>query len=67
MSAKNRNQRLDWAQAHQNRTHEEFKNIYLDFCCDIEMVISWHQEHKSIDSNCLVSAVQAEGGGIVMQ
>ncbi len=41
LSAKNRKQRLQFTQAHQNWTIEDWKNVglmSLDFCCDIQMV-----------------------------
>ncbi len=42
LSAKNRKWRLQFAQAHQNWTIEDWKNVpgllSLDFCCDIQMV-----------------------------
>ncbi len=42
LSAKNRTRRLQFAQAHQNWTIEDCKNVaclmILDFCCDIQMV-----------------------------
>ncbi len=41
-SAKNRKRRLQFAQAHQNWTIEDWKTLpglmCLDFCCDIQMV-----------------------------
>ncbi len=39
----------------------------LDFCCDIQMVgIIWHKKHESMDPSCLVSTVQAAGGGVMV-
>ncbi len=49
LSAKNRERRLQFAQAHQNWTKEGWKNVawsdesrfllrHSDFCCDIQMV-----------------------------
>ncbi len=38
LSAKNRKRRLQFTQTHQNGTTEDWKNIALDFCCDIQMV-----------------------------
>ncbi len=35
----------------------------LDFCCGIQMVGS---EHESMDPSCLVSTVQAGGGGVMV-
>ncbi len=39
----------------------------LDFCCDIQKVgIIWRKEHESMDPSCLVSMVQAGGGGVMV-
>ncbi len=39
----------------------------LDFCCDIQKVgIIWHKKHESMDPSCLVSTVQAAGGGVMV-
>ncbi len=42
LSAKNRKRRLQFTQAYQNWSIEDWKNVYglmsLDFCCDIQMV-----------------------------
>ncbi len=38
LTAKNRKWRLQFTQVHQNWTIEDWKNIALDFCCDIQMV-----------------------------
>ncbi len=38
----------------------------LDFCCDIQMVGSEFKEHESMDLSCLVSTVQADGGGVMV-
>ncbi len=38
----------------------------LDFCCDIQMVGSEFKEHESMDPSCLVSMVQADGGGVMV-
>ncbi len=44
LSAKNRKQRIQFTQTHQNRTIEDWKNLAclmsLDFCCNIQMVRS---------------------------
>ncbi len=48
LSAKNRKQRLQFAQVHQN------------------LVRIWHKEHESMDPSCLVSTVQAAGGGVMV-
>ncbi len=45
----------------------------LDFCCDIQMVGGlyccvriWCKKHESMDPSCLVSVVQAGGGGVMV-
>ncbi len=39
----------------------------LDFCCNIDgRVRIWRKEHESMDPSCLVSTVQARGGGIMV-
>ncbi len=62
LSDKKRKQRLQFAQAHQNWTTEDWKTfpglIRLDFCCDIQMV--------SMDPSGLVSMVHAGGGGVMV-
>ncbi len=48
------------------KTLAGLKNI--DFCCDIQMVNRnriWREEHESMDPSCLVSTVQAGGGGVM--
>ncbi len=69
LSAKNRKWRLKFAQAHQNWTIEDWKNVawsdesrFLLWHSDGRVRI-WHKEHESIDPSCLVSTVQAAGGG----
>ncbi len=69
LSAKNRKQRLQFAQAHQNWTIEDWKNVawsdesrFLLRHSDGRVRI-WRTEHESMDPSCLVSMVQAGGGG----
>uniref|UniRef100_A0A673HQB6 Transposase Tc1-like domain-containing protein n=1 Tax=Sinocyclocheilus rhinocerous TaxID=307959 RepID=A0A673HQB6_9TELE len=69
LSAKNRKQRLQFAQAHQNWTIEDWKNVawsdesrFLLRHSDGRVRI-WRKEHESMDPSCLVSMVQAGGGG----
>ncbi len=69
LSTKNRKQRLQFAQAHQNRTIEDWKNVtwsdesrFLLRHSDGRVRI-WRKEHESMDPSCLVSTVQAAGGG----
>ncbi len=65
LSAKNR--RLQFTQAHQNWTIEDWKNvawsdesrILLRYSDD--RVRIWRKEHESMDPSCLVSMVQADG------
>ncbi len=69
--AKNRKRRLQFAQAHQNRTIEDWKNVAWSDESQILLRLSdgrvriWRKEHESIDPSCLVSTAQA-GGGCVM-
>ncbi len=71
LSAKNRKQRLQFTQAHQNWTIEDWKNItwsdesrFLLRHSDGRVRI-WRKEHESMDPSCLVSTVQAAGGVMV--
>ncbi len=70
--AKNRKQRLQFAQAHQNWTIEDWKNVawsdesrFLLQHSDGRVRI-WCKEHESMDPSCLVSTVQAGGGGVMV-
>ncbi|KAJ8417767.1 hypothetical protein AAFF_G00226100 [Aldrovandia affinis] len=66
LSAKNRKVKLQWAQAHQNWTVEDWKNVawsdeshrHADGRGRI-----WCKQHESMHPSCLVSMVQAGGGG----
>ncbi len=64
--------KLQFTQAHQNRTIEDWKNIawsdgsrFLLQYSDGRVRI-WRKEHENMDPSCLVSTVQAGGGGGVM-
>ncbi len=72
LSAKNRKRRLQFAQAHQNWTIEDWKNVawsdesrFLMQHSDSRVRI-WHKEHESMDPSCLVSTVQTGGGGVMV-
>ncbi len=72
LSTKNRKQRLQFAQAHQNWTIEDWKNVawsdesrYLLRHSEGRVRI-WHKEHESMAPSCLVSTVQAGGGGVMV-
>ncbi len=72
LSAKNRKRRLQFAQAHQNWTIEDWKNVawsdqsrYLLQHLEGRARI-WRKGHESMDSSCLVSTVQTAGGGIML-
>jgi len=72
LSAKNRKWRLQFAQAHQNWTIEDWKNVawsdesrFLLQHSDGRVRI-WHKEHENMDPSCLVSTVQAAGGGVMV-
>ncbi len=67
LSAKNRKSRLQFAQAHQNWTIEDWKNVawsdesrFLLRHSDVKIRI-WCKEHESMDPSCLVLMVQAGG------
>ncbi len=70
--AKNRKRRLQFAQAHQNWTIEDWKNVawsdeslFLLRHSDGRVRI-WYKEHESMDPSCHVSMVQAGGGGVMV-
>ncbi len=71
LSDKNRTRRLQFTQAQQNWTIEDWKNIALSdeswFLLQHSdgRVRIWHKEHESMDPSCLVSMVQAGGGGMM--
>ncbi len=72
LSAKNRKWRLHLAQDHQNWTTEDWKNIawsdesrFLQQHSDGTVRI-WRKEHESMDPSCLVSTIQAGGGGVMV-
>ncbi len=72
VSAKNRKQRLQFAQAHQKCTIEDWKNVawsnesrFLLRHSDGRVRI-WRKEHESMDPSCLVSTVQAAGSGVMV-
>ncbi len=72
LSAKNRKRRLQFAQAHQNWTIEDWKNVvwsdeflFLLRHSDGRVRI-WHKEHERMDPSCLVSTVQTGGGGVMV-
>ncbi len=71
LSDKNRKRRLQFAQAHQNWTLEDWKNVacfdesrFLLTHSDGRVRIC-HKEHESMDPSCLVSTAQAGGGGVM--
>ncbi len=72
LSAKNRKRRLQFAQAHQNWNIENWKNVALSdesrflLRHSDGMVRIWHKELESMDPSCLVSSVQAGGGGVMV-
>ncbi len=73
LSAKNRKRSLQFAQAHQNGTVEDWKNVawsdesrYLLQHSDGRVRILC-KEHESMDPSCLVSTVQAGGSVMVWE
>ncbi len=72
LSTKNRKRRLQFAQAHQNWTIEDWKNVawsdesrFLLPHSDVRVRIL-RKEHESMVPSCLVSTVQAGGGGVMV-
>ncbi len=72
LSAKNRKRRIQFAQTHQNWTIEDWKSVawseeswFLLRHSDGRVRI-WCKEHESMDPSCLVSTVQAAGGGVMV-
>ncbi len=72
LSAKNRKRRLQFTQAHQNWTIEDWKNVawsdesrFLLRHSDGRVRI-WRKEHESMDPSCLVLMVQAGGRGVMV-
>ncbi len=72
LSAKNRKRRIQFAQAHQNWTIEDWKNVvwsdesrFLLWLSDGRVRI-WCKEHEIKDPSCLFSMVQAAGGGVMV-
>ncbi len=70
LSAKNRKQRLQFTQAHKNWMIDDWKTFawsdeswFLLRYSDGRVRI-WRKEHESMDPSCLVSTVQAGGGGV---
>ncbi len=68
---KNRKRRLQFARAHQNWTIENWKNVAWSDESRFVLrhsdgrVRIWCKEHESMDPSCLVSTVQAGGGGVM--
>ncbi len=73
LSAKNRTRRLQFTQVHQNWTIEDWKNVawsvesrFLLQHSDGRFRI-WRKVNESMDPSCLVSTVQAGGGGVMVR
>ncbi len=72
LSDKNRKQRLQFTQTHQNGTIEDCENVawsdeswFLLQHSDGRVRI-WRKEHERMDPSCFVSTVQADGGGVMV-
>ncbi len=70
--AKNGKRRLQFTQAHQHWTIEDWKNVawsdesrFLWRHSDGRVRI-WRKDHESMDPSCLVSTIQAAGGGVMV-
>ncbi len=71
LSDKNRKRRLQFAQAHQNWTIEDWKNVAWSESLFLlrhsdGWVRIWRKVHESMDPSCLGSTVQAAGGGVMV-
>ncbi len=58
-------------QAHKNWTIEDWKNAWSDVSRFLlrysdGRIRIWHKEHESMAPSCLVSTVQAGGGGVMV-
>ena len=72
LSAKNRKLRLQFTQTHQHWAIEDWKQVawsdesrFLLRHSDGRVRI-WRQQHESMDPSCLISTVQAGGGGVMV-
>ncbi len=71
LSDKNRTRRIQFTQDHQNWTIEDCKSVawsdesWFLLHSDVRVRIC-HKEHESMDPSCLVSMVQAGGGGVMV-
>ncbi len=63
LSAKNRKRRLQFAQAHQNWTIEDWENVAWS---DESRFLEHSAGRVSMDPSCLVSIIQAGGGGVMV-
>ncbi len=72
LSAKNRTRRLQFTQAQQNWTIEDCKKVawsdesWFMLRHSDGAIRIWRKEHESMDPSCLVSMVQAGGGGVMV-
>ncbi len=72
LSAKNRKRSLQFAQDHQNWTIEDWKTVVWSDECRFLLRYSdgrvriWRKELESMAPSCLVSTVQAGGGGVMV-
>ncbi len=72
LSAKNRKRRIQFTEAHQNWTIEDCTNVFWSDESRFLLrhsdgrVRIWRKEHESMDPSCLVSTVQAGGGGVMV-
>ncbi len=72
LSAKNRKRRLHFTQDHQNWIIEDWKNVAWSDETRFLLRLSYgsvricREEHESMDPSCLVSTVQAAGGGVMV-
>ncbi len=68
LSAKNRKRRIQFTHAYQNWTTEDWNNFA--WSDESRFLLrhkrTWHKGHERMDLSCLVSKVQAGGGGVMV-
>ncbi|KAF1376533.1 hypothetical protein PFLUV_G00212470 [Perca fluviatilis] len=72
ISTKNRKMRLQYAQAHQNWTVEDCKNVAWSYESRFLLrhsdgrVRIWRKQNGNMDLSCLVTTERAGGGGVMV-
>uniref|UniRef100_A0AAY5L012 Transposase Tc1-like domain-containing protein n=1 Tax=Esox lucius TaxID=8010 RepID=A0AAY5L012_ESOLU len=65
ISTTNRQKRLQFAQAHRNWTVKDWKNVVWSDE-SVETFRIWCKQNENMDPSCLVTTVQAGGGGVMV-